>query len=540
MAIIANPAGEKYGKTLEGGHLIGGKYVGERSTARFESRNPAFMDDVVGTFPLGGKKEVVEACRAARAAFPGWRSTPAPIRGELLSKVSKILVEQKEMLSRLISREIGKPLREARGEVQEAIDTAHFFQSEGRRLYGQTVPSELRRKELQTYRRPIGVCGMITAGNFPCAVPSWKIIPALLCGNTVVWKPSEDAPATAYAFANVFLMAGIPPGVLNVVYGMGAKGAGAEIINAIDAGLIDKISFTGSSQVGMKIGEVAGRNLQVPSLELGGKNPMVVMEDANLDLVLRGAIWAAYGTGGQRCTSLGNLILHEKIADKFVGRFLKEVASIKIGDPSRHEDIFYGPMISEKFMDGYLNWHSVAKKAKKAKALLKGVRITTRNAPTNFCGNAARGLYVTPTLYDHVRIEDDIAQNEIFGPAINIIRVKNFDEALACANGTKYGLSSAIYTDNPEFRHRFKHEITAGMTSINNSTTGAEAHLPFGGNGWSGNGTRESGIWVIDAYTKWHAVNIDDSGALQLAQMDTEAVGEGLGVDLAGLLIPTG
>ncbi|CAN5178127.1 aldehyde dehydrogenase family protein [soil metagenome] len=536
MAIRENSGGAQYGRTLHGAHQIGGKLTAGRGTEKFRSLNPAWKTDVVGEFPVGTERDVADACAAARDAFAKWKQTPAPIRGEIIGRVGALMREQKELLSRIITREIGKPLRESRGEVQEAIDTAAFFQSEGRRLYGQTVPSELRNKELETFRRPIGVCAMITAGNFPFAVPAWKIIPALLCGNTVVWKPSEDAPVTGYAFANIFRAAGIPAGVVNVVHGPGPI-TGQALIDAIDKGMIDKISFTGSTAIGMKIGEIAGRNLQIPSLELGGKNPMIVMDDADMDLATQGALWAAYGTGGQRCTSLGNLILHDKIADKFLNKFTKKVAGIVIGDPNTNEHITYGPLIAERFMKRYLEHHKIANKSKTADAILVGARVTDKNTPKGFCGDAAKGMYVTPSLYDKVKISDAIAQTEVFGPTINVIRVSDFDEAIAAANGTKYGLSSAIYTNDPQLRLRFKNEISAGMSSINNSTTGAEAHLPFGGNGWSGNGTRESGVWVIDAYTKWQCVNIDDSGGLQLAQIETESVTDAEQEDLGALLI---
>ncbi|MCC6547329.1 aldehyde dehydrogenase family protein [Candidatus Sumerlaeota bacterium] len=535
MSLRENPQGKRYGKTLTGAHFIGGKLKGENAKEKFQSLNPSYLKDVVGEFPIGTAKDVDEACVVARDAFKKWRMVPAPIRGEIVGKIGQIFREQKEMLSRLITREIGKPLRESRGEVQEAIDTCAFFQSEGRRLYGQTVPSELRRKELETYRRPLGVCGLITAGNFPFAVPSWKIIPAILCGNTVVWKPSEDASTVAHAFMNVLRAAGLPDGVVNMVHGTGPV-TGAAVIDAIDKGLIQKISFTGSSRVGMKIGEVAGRNLQIPSLELGGKNPMIVMDDADIDAAVNGAVWAAFGTAGQRCTSLGNLILHKKIADKFVSSFVKRAQALVIGDPNLDEGIAYGPMISERFMKGYLEHHKLAKKGKNTKCLLEGRRITEKNAPKNFKGDAKNGLFVTPTIYDGVAIGDALAQTEVFGPTVNVIRVADFDEAIAAANGTKYGLSSAIYTNDPVTRLRFKNEISAGMSSINNSTTGAEAHLPFGGTGWSGNGTRESGVWVVDSYTRWHAVNIDDSGGLQLAQIETEETGEGKAEDLSELV----
>ncbi len=351
----------------------------------------------------------------------------------------------------------------------------------------------------------------------------------------MVWKPSEDAPAVGYSFANVFREAGLPDGVLNVVFGTGPV-TGQALVDMMDKGLVQKISFTGSTAVGRRIGEAAGRNLQIPSLELGGKNPLVVMDDADIDAAVTAAIWSAYGTGGQRCTSLGNLILHRPIADEFVGKFIAKAKALVIGDPSLHEDVTYGPLIAERFLVNYLGHHEVAGKSPTAKCLLRGERITGTNAPAGFRGDAANGLYVTPSLYDHVAIGDAIAQTEYFGPTINVIRVADFDEAMRVANGTPYGLSSGIYTNNPVYRLRFKNEINAGMSSLNNSTTGAEAHLPFGGCGWSGNGTRESGVWVIDAYTRWHAVNVDDSGGLQLAQIETEEVAASKGDDLRGLV----
>jgi aldehyde dehydrogenase (NAD+) len=523
----------RYGATYLGAHRIGAETVPVGGGERVVSRNPAFLDDIVGEFPSGGAAEVEAACAAARRAFGPWASTPAPVRGALLGRLARILEDRKEFLSRLVTREIGKPLREARGSVQEAVDTAQFFLSEGRRLYGQTVPSEMRHKELQTFRRPLGVCAMITAGNFPIAVPSWKILPAILCGNTVVWKPSEDAPTVAEAFAACLAEAGLPPGVLNVVHGTGA-GAGAALVDAVDRGWVDKIAFTGSSAVGRRIGEVAGRNLQVPSLELGGKNPMIVLPDADLGAAVEAAVWAAYGTAGQRCTSLGNLILHEAIADRFVAAFVERARRLRIGDPSLHEDVDYGPLIAGRFLDRFLA-HPGLGRGGAARPLLEGGRITD-NAAGNFRGDAARGLYVRPFAWDHVCITDELAQTEVFGPTVNIIRVADFDEAIAAANGTPYGLSSAIYTNDPRLRLRFKNEIQAGMSSINNSTTGAEAHLPFGGVKASGNNTRESGIWVIDAYTRWHCVNIDDSGGLQLAQIETEQWAPVPGEDLAPLL----
>jgi aldehyde dehydrogenase (NAD+) len=473
---------------------------------------------LVTVAPASTREQVFAACEAARAAAAGWARVPAPERGRLLGRLSRLLTDEKEPLSRFISREMGKPLREARGSVQEAIDTAEFFMSEGRRLYGQSVPSELPSKELFTYRRPIGVVGLITAGNFPIAVPSWKISPALLCGNVVVWKPSDDAPGTAALFFELLRRAGVPNGVLNIVHGGGAGGAGEWLIDAVDAGLVDKVSFTGSTAVGRKIGEVCGRRLQVPSLELGGKNPLVVLADADLELAVEGALWASYGTAGQRCTSAGNLIVDRRVIQAFRERFVRRASALKIGNPL-DESVDYGPFINQRFLEKWIEQRAVGLDDG-ASLLLDGKRIAPGEEPPGFSGDSSRGMYAGPRLFDNVRIDMRVAQEECFGPTVNLIEVDGLDEAIRTANGTPYGLSSAIYTRDAHAMLRFKEEIRAGMTSINNSTTGAEAHLPFGGNGWSGNGTRESGIWVLDAYTRWQAVNVDLSGKLQKAQID--------------------
>ncbi|MCC6278301.1 MAG: aldehyde dehydrogenase family protein [Oligoflexia bacterium] len=516
-----NPGGKRYGKTLVGSHFINNRFEGGSTKEVFKSLNPSDLNDVVGVFPVGGEKEIQKAVDAARSAFAKWSQTPAPVRGEIIGRFGKLLAENKQTLSWLVTREIGKTKREALGSVQEAIDTAHFFQSEGRRLYGQTVWSEMRNKECMTYRRPYGVVGIISAGNFPIAVPSWKIIPALLCGNTVVWKPSEDSPVISYVFAQLALEAGLPPGVLNVVHGLGGKSTGEEMIKGIDKGWFQKFSFTGSTVVGKMIGEACGRQLQVPSLELGGKNPLVIMDDADLGKAVEASLFSCYGTGGQRCTSTGNLILHEKIADRFIADFSSAAEKLKIGNPCLDETVYYGALINSRFGERFLDHFEMAKKDG-AKLLFGKGRITKDTRPSNFSGDESHGFYVHPTLWDGVKINMNIAQNEVFGPTVNVIRVKSFEEALSVANGTAYGLSSAIFTQNPQSMYLFKNHIDAGMTSINNSTTGAEAHLPFGGTKGSGNGTRESGIWVIDAYTKWQAVNVDLSGRLQLAQIDAE------------------
>lgn len=503
------------------GHLIGGQET--TSDTSFKSHNSSKLSDIIGIFPEATKEQVHEACRVARAGFTKWGKTPAPIRGQLIGKIGVVLEEQKEALSRLITREMGKTLKEARGEVQEAIDTCHFFQSEGRRLYGQTVPSEMPNKELMTYRRPLGVVGIVTAGNFPMAVPAWKIIPALLTGNTIVWKPSEDTPACAYAFAKVLYSAGLPQDTLNVVFGGGKDAAGQFLIDAMDEKLVDKLAFTGSTAVGRYVGEVAGRNLQHPTLELGGKNPLVIMRDADLENAVQGAVFSAFGTGGQRCTSAGNIMVDAPIYDEFKQRYLEAVKEIQIGDPLENEDVLYGPLINERFYERWAEHYDWAEK-EGATLLYGDKRIRPESKPTGFHGDPESSFYGWPTVWENVSKDMRQFKEEIFGPTVNLVKVDGIEDAIATANAVDYGLSSAIYTNNRDWAYQFKNGIEAGMTSINNTTNGAEAHMPFGGVKGSGNGTRESGIWVIDNYTYWHGVNDDISGKLQLAQMDTEYV----------------
>ena len=500
--------------------MIDGEWI--KGQREFQSLNPANKKDVVAVFAEADKETIRKAAAAARKAAQKWAETPAPIRAGIIQNFGNLLEANKEALSRVVSREIGKPLREARGSVQEAIDTCAFFVSEGRRLYGQTVPSEMPNKELFTYRRPIGVFGCLTACNFPVAVPAWYFIPALVAGNTCVWKPSEDAPYTSYLWTQLLLKSGLPKGVFNVVMGSGPV-TGAAMIELVDEGAFDKIGFTGSTEVGRRIGEICGRNLQVPCLELGGKNPMVVTEDANVDLALEGAVWSGYGTGGQRCTSLGNLILHSKIHDQFVERLTAKVQALKIGDPFK-DGIAYGPMISERFLKGHLAHMETLIEKHHTLPMGKGGWIGHGADWNHFDGDAENGFFARPVFVTGVKLTDRIYGTETFGPLFNVMKYNDMDEAMAMANNHGFGLSSAIYTTDSQKVYRFKTQITAGMTSINNSTTGAEAHLPFGGNGKSGNGGRQSGIWVIDQFTKWQSVNWDMSGKLQLAQMDTEYV----------------
>lgn len=499
-----------------------------QGTERLESRNPADLRDVVAVFASASKEDIRDAARAAKKAQKAWAATPAPIRGGIIQNFGKLVEENKEALAKVVTREIGKPLREALGSVQEVIDTANFFVSEGRRLYGQTIPSEMPNKECFTYRRPLGVFGFMTACNFPAAVPAWYFVPALVCGNTCVWKPSEDAPLTAYYLTEMLARAGLPRGVFNTVFGTGPK-TGAAFVELIEeGGYFDKIGFTGSTAVGRRIGEASGRALQTPCLELGGKNPMIVCDDANIDLAVDGAFFSGFGTAGQRCTSLGNLIVQDKVYNEVVGKLVERVSRLRIGAPTNPANV-YGPLITERFLKSHLEHLTTLVEKHHELPLGKGGRIGHGVSWDHFDGNAEHGLYARPNLALNVSMEDKIYSTETFGPLVNVMKFHDMDEAMAIANNHGYGLSSAIYTNDPRRVYQFKSEITAGMSSINNSTTGAEAHLPFGGNGKSGNGGRQSGIWVLDQFTKWHAVNWDMSGKLQLAQMDTAYVEPNLG-----------
>jgi aldehyde dehydrogenase (NAD+) len=376
-------------------------------------------------------------------------------------------------------------------------------------------------KQLFTFRTPVGACLIVTAGNFPVAVPSWYLVPALLCGNAVVWKPAEYTPATAEAFAQLFLHAGFPQGSFNLVLADGAQTfAGLEL--ALADGTVDKVGFTGSTDVGRRIGELCGRHLQSPCLELGGKNPLVVMPDADLDLAVEGALFSGFGTAGQRCTSLGTAIVHHDVHDEFLERFDKAVRSAPIGDPM--QDVLYGPMISARFCDRFETWLELIRPDHRVIGSTATGRITSEHPREGFVGDPTKGLYVHPTIVDGVTGDDVLYRTETFGPIVGVASFDTFDQAIELANGHGYGLSSSIYTTDPFSAFSFRERVAAGMVSVNNSTSGAEAHLPFGGNGKSGNGSRQSGIWVLDQFTRWQAMNWDYSGRLQKAQMDVADV----------------
>jgi aldehyde dehydrogenase (NAD+) len=500
--------------------IVGGRRT-ETSQRTLLSTNPAHTASVVAEIRLAVPGTLVDAARAAHDAQPAWADVPAPVRGGVIANIARLVEANAETLARLVTREIGKPLAEARGEVQEIVDTCQFFLGEGRRLYGQTVPSEMPDKQLFTFRNPIGTAVIITAGNFPVAVPSWYIVPALLCGNAVVWKPALYSAACAQAFSELLTRGGLADGVLNVVYADGPETAeGLE--SALAAGLVDKVGFTGSTEVGRTIGELCGRHLQTPCLELGGKNPMVVAEDADLDLAAEGALFSGFGTAGQRCTSLGTAIVHETVHDAFLDRFAGLTLSARLGDPTA--DVLYGPLLDERFASSFEKYLGCIRDHHLVSGSTAIGRITAVNPRRGFLGNPDAGIFYHPVILDGVRPGDEVFDEETFGPLVGVTTYRHLEEALELANAPGYGLSSSIYTNSARTAFRFRRGISAGMVSVNNSTSGAEAHLPFGGNGRSGNGSRQSGQWVLDQFTRWQALNWDFSGRLQKAQMDVAPV----------------
>ncbi|HZD42147.1 MAG TPA: aldehyde dehydrogenase family protein [Terriglobales bacterium] len=487
-------------------NYIGGKWVVARSGRTFENRNPARPNDLLGLYPLSAAEDVDDAVRAARKAFAAWRQVPAPKRGEMLYRVGEMLRNRKEEIARLMTREMGKILKETRGDVQEGIDTAFYAAGEGRRLFGETTPSELPDKFALSVRLPIGVCGLITPWNFPMAIPTWKLFPALLCGNTVILKPAEDTPHTAVKLFEIFDEAGFPPGVVNLIHGRGEE-AGAALVRHPDVQLI---SFTGSAAVGRAIASACGQDLKRVSLELGGKNAQIVMEDADLDLALQGALWGAFGTTGQRCTATSRLILHRDIKETLTGRLVARAQNLRIGD-GLDESVEMGPLINPAARDKVQRYIEIGRQ--------EGARLLTGGAryEKDACGE---GYFFEPTIFDGVRPSMRIAQEEIFGPVLSIIEVKSFEEALDVTNGVRYGLSSAIYTRDVSRVFRAMRDIEAGITYVNGPTIGAEVHLPFGGVKDTGNGHREAGTTVYDIFSEWKAIYVDFSGKLQKAQID--------------------
>jgi len=489
-------------------NFINGKWVEAFSRKTFEDRNPADTEDLVGIFPRSQKEDAGEAVKAAREAFDSWRKTPPPKRGEFLFEVGRILLQRKEDIAHLMTREMGKPLKESRGDVQEGIDTAFYAAGEGRRLLGETTPSELPNKFCLSIRIPVGVCALISPWNFPIAIPCWKLFPALMAGNTVILKPAEDTPACATKLVEILVEVGIPKGVVNLVHGFGEE-VGRALVSHSG---IDLVSFTGSAQVGKEIATVCGKNLRRHSLEMGGKNAQIVMEDADLNLAVEGALWGAFSTSGQRCTATSRLILHRTIAKKFTETFLKRATRLRVGNGLR-EGTDVGPLINEQQLQRVDRYVKIGRQ-EGARLLLGGKPLTK--------GDHRKGYFYAPTVFSEVRPSMRIAQEEIFGPVVGILTVKNLEEAIDVVNDSYYGLSSSVYTQNVNQAFQAIQDIQAGITYINGPTIGAEVHLPFGGVKNSGNGHREAGTTVYDIFTEWKSVLVDYSSKLQKAQIDTQ------------------
>jgi alpha-ketoglutaric semialdehyde dehydrogenase len=487
-------------------NFINGEWVESRSGKAMEDRNPANRDELVGMFPASNQEDIALAVTAAQAAYDKWRLTPAPHRAEILFRAAEILVKRKEDFARDMTREMGKVLDETRGDVQEAIDMTYLMAGEGRRQFGQTTPSELPNKFAMSVRAPIGVAGLVTPWNFPMAIPSWKAMPALVCGNAIVLKPAEDTPLSTYNLTQVLEEAGLPAGVLNVVFGDGPD-AGAPVVNHPN---VDLVSFTGSTEVGRIVSEACAPTFKKCHLEMGGKNIIIVMDDANLDLAVEGAIWGGFGTTGQRCTAASRVAVQKKVYREFVERFVARAKALKVGDgldPSTQ----MGPCVNEQQLNTVMKYVEIGKN-EGAKLATGGHRLES--------GALAKGWFHEPTVFVDCDPQMRVCQEEIFGPVVCVIPFETFDDALAIANGVNYGLSAAIYTRNVNQAFRAQRDLETGIVYVNAPTIGAETHLPFGGTKSTGNGHREAGLTALDFYSEWKTLYIDYSDRLQRAQID--------------------
>ena len=487
-------------------NFIGGQWVAPSTGEYFDNRNPADTTDLVGRFPLSNDVDVEAAVLSAKRGFELWRREPAPARGDVLRKVGDLLTARKEELANIMTREMGKPLKETRGDVQEGIDTAYYAATEGRRLFGHTVPSELRNKWAMSFRRPIGVCGIITPFNFPLAIPTWKMFPALVCGNACVFKPAEDVPHTATVLVEILLDGGLPPEVIQLVHGLGEI-VGRAIVEHPD---VPVISFTGSTETGRIVGETCGRMHKRLSLEMGGKNAQIVLDDADLDLALEGVLWGAFGTTGQRCTATSRLILQKGVHDRFLGMLVDRAKGLKLGD-GRKDGTDVGPLVSGAAVKKVESYIDIGQ-AEGADLLCGGKRPEEKELD--------KGYFFEPTIFARVEPGFRLEQEEIFGPVLSVIRVGSVDEAFAVNNDVRYGLSSSVYTKDNAVAFRAMSELETGITYINAPTIGAEAHLPFGGVKQTGNGHREGGWEVYEFYSETKVGYVDFSGTLQRAQID--------------------
>ena len=488
-------------------NYIGGKWVKSLSDEWFENLNPADTTDVVGRFPKSNKEDVERAVEAAKNAATRWRRTPAPKRAEILFRLARILERDKDKFTREMTREMGKVLKEAGGDVQEAIDCTYYTAGEGRRLHGFTTPAEMPNKFAMCVRQPVGICGLITPFNFPMAIPSWKLIPALVCGNTVVIKSGEDVPLSTINLVKSCEEAGIPKGVVNLVNGYGAD-VGAPLVNHRDIRLI---SFTGSTDTGRIIAEQCANQNKIVSLEMGGKNAIIVMDDADIDNAVEGSLWGAFGTSGQRCTASSRLVVHKKVYKKFCEKLVERVKKLKLGN-GLDEKTEVGPVINQAAMEKILGYIEIGQKEDKATLAYGGNRLTT--------SDYKNGYFIEPTVFTDVAPNHRIGQEEIFGPVTSVIPFNDLEEAIDIVNNVKYGLSSAIYTQDVNRAFYAMQELYTGICYVNSATIGAEVHLPFGGTKGTGNGHREAGTQVLDIFTEWKSLYIDYSGKLQKAQID--------------------
>jgi acyl-CoA reductase-like NAD-dependent aldehyde dehydrogenase len=488
-------------------NFVAGEWVSAEGGATYENRNPADHRDMIGRFAASGSPDVDRAVASAREGYRRWSRVPAPKRGEALKRAGDLMVEHKDELAAGMTREMGKPLTETRGDVQEAIDTAYYAASEGRRLFSHTAPSELADKAGFVLRRPAGVFAIVTPWNFPIAVPSWKIFPALLSGNAIIWKPAQDTPWSAVRFVEILLEAGVLEEAVQLVTGFGSD-VGAPLVAHPD---ITGVSFTGSTEVGRRIASACGENGRRVSLEMGGKNAQLVLEDAELELALEGVLWGAFGTTGQRCTATSRLLLHGDIHDAFVDELIGRAGRLVLGD-GRKEGTEVGPLINEDALHKVESYIEIGRQ--------EGATLRCGGQPATE-GDLAQGWFYEPTIFTDVKPDMRIAQEEIFGPVLSVIRVVDFDEGIEVMNDVRYGLSSSIYTRDISKAFRAIDRIEAGITYVNGPTIGAEAHFPFGGVKDTGNGHREGGWPVYDFFTDLKTVYVDYSGRLQKAQIDT-------------------